>query len=486
MSKMFSFAVVFILSFSLLGAEKAPLLVGRMDVPSLMSVTEDLSRISETVSPGSSLMLVMGLTALSFDPKMKDFDLASNISLYLYLFEKDKSQVVSWAVAFNKKTAGPLGKNDFGKNLFCKEFGDRAVLADSKELLDKLTEIPAPVAAASDDDEETGISLYFKPEIYLKNCGTDYLNVKNDFLSQFSMKYQKAGESGLMRSKATRVRLEYIEKFLSQISELKTNIRIKKDGVVFKLNLIPTADSQFNAFVKKQNGVKPELIPFAKDKNFVASGSFILTDVIRKSASDMFRDIAFEIADDEKSNGYNEIVDAIAKNSSGNFSLFVDTAKEKSWSDAVIKLPASKDGMKKLTDIFNKKYSSMKTGTDRFYKISDLVFGENKSLKTFCMLNDSDMLVYEGESDPAGAVKIIDDGFKNTEPVGDEYAGCFFVLKATDSREERANELTASFKNNSADLRLFITADTIRGFMPPEYLSKQKKKEKNRKRTNPM
>jgi hypothetical protein len=96
------------------------------------------------------------------------------------------------------------------------------------------------------------------------------------------------------------------------------------------------------------------------------------------------------------------------------------------------------------------------------------------------------MLVYEGEATPADALKIMNDGFKNGEPVGDEYDGCFFVLKSSVGSGDRSDEVTAFFKDNSAGLRIFITSDTIRDFIPPEYLSKQKKKEKKKKRANPM
>lgn len=486
MSKIFSFVVVFTLSFSLFSAEKAPVLIGRMDLPSMMSVTEDVSRLAETVSPGSSFLLVMGLTALSFDPKMKDFDMSSNIGLYLYIFEKNNVPAVEWCAAFNKKEQGPLGKNDFGKNLFCKDFGDRAALADSKELLDKLTGLPPLPASASDDDEEPGITLNLKPELYMKNCGSDYLNLKNDFLSQLSLKYSKTGDAGLMRSKMTRVRIEYIEKILSQIAELNLRIRIKKDGIVFNMKLIPSADSQFKAFIEKQKGVKPVLPPFPKDKTFVVSGSFALTDSLRKSISDMFRDIAFEVAEDEKNNGYAEIVDTIVKSASGSFSLFMDIAKDKTWADAAMKFQSSKEGVKKLNDIFAKKYSSMKTDLNGFYRISELNFAENKTLKTLCWLNDSDILVYEGEAAPAVSQKVLEDGFKNTEAVGDEYSGSFFVLKSSAAPGERSDEVTAAFKDNSAALRIYLTAATVKGFIPPEYLSKKNKKSKDKKNSNPM
>ncbi|OGV52021.1 MAG: hypothetical protein A2017_05625 [Lentisphaerae bacterium GWF2_44_16] len=456
--------ILFFISLNLCASEVKLLGTARLD--SLMGLTEDAGRLAERVSPGSSLLLVMGLTAFTFDSKYKDFDLTAPISLYLYSVEGDnKESTEEWCAVFKKKgTTLPKSIKYGNETAFLKEINGNAVFSFSKKLIDSISSLPE----CKDEKKQLFISLSVAE--YLKCCKSTFPELKKELMKSLLNSRSVPENTDISSLKSLQVKLDYAEAALRQIERLDISLSFTQDGISMKMSLAPSKNSALEKFISVQHSHDKKLAPLFSEKMITASGSLAVTEEMKNALIAMIKDIALETADDERRMEYSELLSFAVKNSSGSFSYYsdIDGGLPLSYFKLFCGNPQSRDFMKRVS-----KYADMKTENSGLYKLYSFK-AMGKPMSLFSYIEDRDIVFLNGSIENKDAMGLIDEKCQLTA-VPEKYSGCSFVLM-DNSVCEAASEIVLFFRKDGIAADVNISSETVKNYIPKEFLKKGNKK----------
>jgi hypothetical protein len=430
-----------------------PKLIGRGELLSLMNLTEQLGNLAEKVSPGSSAMLVLGATALAFNPEYRDFEVTAPIDFYLYSVPEGSKNGIEWIIAPKKKGGGmPATVKVAGQQSYVKEFGDVAAISSSKALLDSLSKLPEKTEKK--DQKIIEISLY--PSIAMKECREKIFELRRKIVKS-NVNKDKNGKVDLAELKSLQIKLDFLEKALAQIAELKIGISLNKEASLISLNIVPEKGSALETFILAQNKVKGKLPPFYANKNATGSTNLELTADFRKSAASFVEEMAIEQCEDESKLKYLDLVSAIAQNVEGKSSYYANL--QNGIPCARLDLFANKEAMEKI-----KKSAAgidnIETNVKDIYKLSEYKIPEFGKGTVYCFLTEKGASIASGKFTPEEAKAMIMQKEEREKPTA-KHENCAMVFK-----EKEPTEITLMFDKGTAQLNAVIGAELLKGYLP--------------------
>lgn len=456
--------ILFFMSFNLCAAEVK--LLGSAHLDSLMGLTEDAGRLAERVSPGSSLMLVMGLTALTFDNKYKDFDLTAPISLYLYSVEGDnKTSTEEWCAVFRKKGASlPKSINYGNETAFIKEIKGDAVFSFSKKLIDAISTLPEY------KKEKNQLVVSLSVAEYLKCCKSTLPELKKDLMKSLLNSRSVPENTDVSSLKSLQIKLDYAEAALRQVERIDISLSFTQDGISMKIFLKAERDSALEKFVAGQYSHEKKIAPLFSEKMITASGSIFVTEEMRNALIAMINDIALEMAEDEKKMEHSELLSQAVKNSSGRFSYYSDLNGV--FPVSYFKLFCVNEQVKDFAGRISK-FADMKTGDSRLYNLYSFK-AKGEKINLFSYIGEQDITFLNGSIETKDALDMINEKCTLTA-VPEKYSGCSFIL-SDNSVSEAASEIVLFFRKDGIAADVNISSETVRNYIPKDLLRKTDKK----------
>lgn len=378
-----------------------PQIITRIEIPSLMTSARKLSPLLENISPGSSSIVAVWISALAFNPVLKDFDITSPIQLIAYSSISNEKPNVEWCLVLNKKKDGisPIIQNKKLK-IYIKELKEKAVLGYSEKLVNSIAGIPEFAAADTDSD----LTIVTSPHKYLTTCKDYVAELKGNIISQFLDNTGKK-PADINFLKVLQVKINYLEKILKQCSEIRFDVYLQNDRIKLISNIKPLPDSGMNDFIKAQNILNQPNIQ--KDviagKPLSGIGNIILTDAAKNGILSIFKDIAIETSDNYY-NDFTNILSELLDCYSGEFSFYSDI----SMTDSVLymRMHCNKDKIANLNKMFSEMYSENMNIEKLIYQLKFKDIKDIPFLRIFCKLSNDEIELLQGNVDYENAEKI--------------------------------------------------------------------------------
>lgn len=308
-------------------AESTYSVAGRLDVPSLMKLSENFSKIGDKIAPGMGNSMVMLTVGLSMNPEFCDFDMSAPLSFILLADSADPEQKEMNICIFamkKRRTVQPSVKIG-GETFMTKDLGEYAAVCSTKKLADKF--------------DFTGIAMPPKEGIGTLMLSLDMRNaMKNFSFASFMMSriYGKdpsgdgmPSEKELNEMKESKLIFDRVDSLLKQFDSLKLTLAPNKNNVVITLNAKAAGKSYFESFIKAQKKGSmrvPETV-FEGAETFAVM-SITPSDELKKSVADMFAEMSLETTEGTESE---------AKSHSGFYEALFKAADGNAWLSAGIK-----------------------------------------------------------------------------------------------------------------------------------------------------
>ncbi|OGV49622.1 MAG: hypothetical protein A2X49_04655 [Lentisphaerae bacterium GWF2_52_8] len=377
-------------------AAEAPVLLGSAEIPALMQLTENLGKLADKFSPGSSVKLVLGVTAISFSPQFIDFDTAAPIRAFLYGRNGTGGKpLLEWCLVLKKKKeqAPPLVVMSDNMEMHVKDSGPYAILSSSKTLLASIKELPTPSEPSAD------IVLSIRPEACLPFC-KDELGAARSFLTEAFMRSENPEDANIPAAKALQIKLSYAEKILPQISRLDTEIFFQDQDVKIRMKFDPAKNSELGKFIIAQAGLKPASLSLCGGKLSSGFLNLSLSPVVKESLSTMVRELMLELSEDEKDLRATNLLAGLCKDFDGRASYFSDLRNDLPVTVFSIDMP------RELADKFTKQLGPA-SGESGLCLISSNSGPRGKKLKLFCKSIPSGLVLLYGALEAEEAAKLL-------------------------------------------------------------------------------
>jgi len=300
-------SLVFVaMAWSIYGDEDNYCLVSKIEVPAIMAAAQKLSKLADQVTPGSSVMIGAGVTALAFNPKFQQFDITKPVTLVSYADRRKPDQAtLSWVIIMAKKSIKPLAGGIVTENSFVvKEDKQLAYLSYDGDLVDYAISQQIKPFHKKDD-----IYIEFYPANYLTNCEKHFRQLKKNTISKL-LKNPERNQKLLNQLKIYYVRFDHLEKFLRQIKTVHLETNFQSDGIKLRLQFSPIEGSPLATFIKAQYQLKNTAgVGGILAQYISATGKIALTKSFKESILDYNRATNLEIHDQLD----NQMVDSLGQ-----------------------------------------------------------------------------------------------------------------------------------------------------------------------------
>ena len=237
--------LVAIFSINLMGAssETEYYQIGEVNISDIMATAKGGGKFADTISPGSSMIVVAGVMAIMFKYPMINFSKGVNVLIY---GQKGKSALIDVAMFAKPLNAKNISSLKLNKEKYpVKTLDDFLVIAGSKSLLNSIKSIPKL------SQNDSSFKLDIAPSKYLKESNGSIESIYNQ-LEKFSKKQHKL-------SPKEKKNIGSAEKFFKQCADLSISLNLT--GEQFKCNIIllPEKDSLLAKEILSKNGnISPE------------------------------------------------------------------------------------------------------------------------------------------------------------------------------------------------------------------------------------
>ena len=314
-------AVLFLISMENCFADGDFELISEIRIPSLMKSAQDLSSLSEKVSPGSSGMIAMSVAALSFSPQMAPFDLTLPIRILGFSSKKGGLNSFEWCLVLESKTGTPLDNNlkNMKKPVHLREIEGKVLLTYSKSLSESISSIPKTEEKESESDVNIILKLY--PEKYFSSFPEGLDTFRKEMLRQIMMKRGRE-EEDFNEIKFLNIKMGAFEKFLQQCSQFEMDIFFCEDSIKINTEFTPSRGSPTEKFLESQTfGGKYQ--KDISDSNDIAScGHLNITNDLKSSILNMTKETLSETSD-EVNPDIIDLFSILTDKFSGNFKFFM-------------------------------------------------------------------------------------------------------------------------------------------------------------------
>ncbi len=443
--------------------ETAPSLVGRLDVNSIIRITEKAGKFADRIEPGSSGKLVFATIGLTVNPQVVDYDLSKPFSLLLFSDPSDKAN--PWGVCAilskRREKLPPLVKI-FGNDLRVKDLGDgRAALATSERLLNSLgDETLKPKAVEGQSVPDIALSLV--PEAVLKG-----VSLSDVFLKQAVDASKGKPLDDLEGMKEARIKLQRFELVAKQLSELSLSISFAEEPAAsLKVAFKAKEGSALEAFIKSQKGAAPNPEAFVlSGADCFGSAAIVASPVLIESLSSMYNEIAIETSLDEKSMRYADAIAELAKAATGEVSFCAGSRQGLPLTVVEARFAPESRAVVEKAVAANAKG---RTDTPDLWLLRDWSSGASM----YCLLEKDRAKLLFGSCDEDDAAELLAKGrLLKAEPLPKELLA--YVAKALkpeeafleDAKSSRAF-LTVYAKGSSLEAKLDVTPDDLGALQP--------------------
>ena len=379
-------------------ASKAkPEFVGRVDVNSIMRLTQKAGIFADKIQPKSSNLLILGMIGLTVNPQMIGYDLSQPFTLLAY---SDPQGVFGqWGVGavLQRKGGesrpfmklGPLEMN-------AKDFGSKSALASSEAILDN---IPAELTKESGAEAPAGtpdISVWIDAQKALKGFPLAEL------FKPAENQAQLLPPEKLEAIHAASVRWKSFDALLRQISSLKTSLFISDDNhATISLQVTALPGSPLDAFLKGQ-AVSTGKLPGAisvDGASFFGAINLAPDKSLISAAAETYGKITEAIGQAERASGYAEFASALLEESNGEAGFCIGQRFGRPFE--VICLQLSNEKPMRLT----KAVSAIGERTSIFglYRLRTWKSG----VTSYCLLEGSNAWLLSGRFDDESAAETL-------------------------------------------------------------------------------
>ncbi len=484
-----SFLKIFILltfCFSLYAGKIESL--GVMQIPSLMNLSGDLSKLMENVSPGSSGMLALGVTALTFNPKFKNIDLVGPIKIFLFAIRKEKKPVkLEWCVVFRKKGDNLPERIDGGKTpVLARVIDNMAVLSNSRELLDTLEKIPQVPEVPKNAD--LVVNLDFAK--YLNEFPDHFYTLRQEMVRKLAEKSSRKDRANLKTLKSLQIKLDYLEKALAQVGKLNMALSIKPDFLNIDIKMLPLAGSELELFLKMQKKIDA---PFPKlFCRHVITGAARIKPMPELQAvlGEMIEEIALESVEKESDMRYAKLLRELVKNANGRANFYLE--EQNGYPMSYLQV-FTRQGSHKAFDKMLEQYPKVSEVNLPVYKLLTVKLKNDKDLDLFATVAPDRAILVNGMLAGKDVAKALREASGKGELAPAESppnSGLMMIFDARDAfgkqgKTSDATKLILDFKPGVAHLKVKLTKAMIKLFVPKGMLNPGGKKKRIRIKLSP-
>ncbi len=461
------FVFVFIFSSNVYSADKFELLV-EIRIQSLMTSAQNLTLLSENIIPGTSGAIGVAVASLAFDPKLAGFDLTSPIQLLGFGSKTAEPKELQWCIAMSPKNKdnSVTQIQDKKRTLFVKGIGERSVLSYNKGLLASIAELPS----AEDVKDEYDVKAVFYPRKFIDYFPEGLSSIKKE-ITDMVVKKSGRGEEDLNNIKIFSIKMNELEKAVSQFVKTDININFQKDKLSINSEFFPIEGSSAETFIKAQT--KKVADSNACDTGtgaLISYGRIDLTEQLKNEILVMLKEILIETTED-----YNpEITDffsELAKGFSGDFRFRMDSFD--SGSVSFLETSVSKGKCQNLKDFISasKKFKEVKKGIYSFSPEN----ADKEKYNSFINLNEKCSRIVYGKTSISPVEKLITGGI-STSPEKKADADISIYAFSNDDKNGRKALVSSGFIFNEKTLtiNMEIFEECIRKAVPKELIPKKR------------
>ena len=458
-----------------------PLLLGRVEMPSLTGFLSSASPFMEKISQGSSAKLILGATALAFAPDYKDFDVTQPLAVYIYAGPSEKNNEPYSVIVVSKKSEKlPPKMQITGQQLYTKTFGDKVMLSESQEILNSITAIPEPLKTADNQ-----ISASFHPAEYIKKFPQDFQDIRHEIVKGIaSSGKRRLDVNGI---KILNLKLAYAEKAIQQMETISLTISADKEIMNISLSFKAEDGSAFAEFIEAQKKSDAPCPSPASAKLISAAGRIEMTEALRNTLSEIAEGIAVEEADDESQMKYVSTLQLLFKTFEGSFSFYMDNLPSRNNARFTLTTLTMQD-KKAASAILESLTQTSKQIDGNTYSLASVLTGPRTESKLICSVDDNKVKMLSG---PLSEKEALEQLSVNKDNKSENFGpACIAILGKKNPSEGQIN-----FKDDCAIVSLGLTPETLKPLLPDNALLNppsappsqpgQKKNKKKRIQLNP-
>ena len=252
-------------------AEEKYVVIAEATIPALTESCQSISKFSDQVAPGSSLLLAGGIIALSF--QLHDVIISSELRVLLYADSSGRNPAPLIAFIANPAGSKTPSKIKFNKFKFpSKKIGNKLFIAENKALLKAITTLPPELKT----DAAVLVKLY--PEKYFTDC--------NGTIAAFKAKLEQEFSKG-RKNKKTKISRDMVklESLLNQCQTINLTFNADNNVMDLDLSIFPKSATAMSETLQKFQGNLSEKDLINLSDKVANSQDFILTDEIKNSLS---------------------------------------------------------------------------------------------------------------------------------------------------------------------------------------------------------
>ncbi|OGV53485.1 MAG: hypothetical protein A2X45_24440 [Lentisphaerae bacterium GWF2_50_93] len=441
-------------------------LISEIRMPSLMKSAQDLSSLSEKVSPGSSGMVAMSVAALSFSPQMAPFDLTLPIQVLGFSSKKGNSKSFEWCLVLERKKDIPLNNSlkDMKEPVYLKEIGGKGLLTYSKSLSESITSIPKSEEDAIESDPNIILILY--PEKYFSSFPEGLETFKNEMIRQIIQKKGRE-EEDFNEITFLNLKLGAFENFLRQCGKFEMDISFCEESIKINTEFSTSKGSPTEKFLDSQTFKGKYKKDILDSNEFVSCGHISITDDLKSSIVNMTKEAMVETSD-EANPDITDLFSILTDKFSGNFKFFMKSFAP--GSPVCLEIQATDEKQKELRTFISgrKNIEDAGNGIFRFKKGNKeskfnffLVMQKNKIKVVYGKIASTyDEKLISTESPAAGAAPAND-----ADIYVDAYSSAVKELPMFSSK--------LTFAEKSLIINTEIFMEGIKRTIPPELMKNQ-------------
>ncbi len=252
-------------------AEDHYVIIAEATIPALTESAQSISKFSDQVSQGSSILLAGGIIALSF--QLNDVIISSELRILLYADSSGKNPAPLIAFIANPSGSKTPSRIKFNKFKFpSKKIGNKLFIAENASLLNAITTIPPELKT----DSAVLVKLY--PEKYFTDCkGT---------VAAFTAKIEQEFSKGRKKKEEQPSKdMKTIESLLKQCQTISLTLDAASDVMALDLSILPKPETAMAKTLQTVQGKLSEQDIVNLSEKMTNSQDFIITNEIKNALS---------------------------------------------------------------------------------------------------------------------------------------------------------------------------------------------------------
>ena len=449
----FATVLLLLVFCAMLRAEKFET-IGTINIRGLSDLTPKLTQLLQNVDPKKKSFPVIAAAAITFNPEMRGFDLSNRIKFFYYMPTESKGAKPVWCMLVNRVSGVPLPEqvSIMDEKAFTKAVDTRALVSNSNELLNTLSEAPALA------DTMNEIDVQFFPSVMAK------INPHSlDKLVAWTGDLLTNGEVSAAETEKFSRHNEMLKQLMVQTASASVGLRIRNDRLEVNFEFLPEKKTKFAEFMALQAGNDNSLPGLVSGKNISAAFNVSPFPPAQKYLAKFLTDLESNLSKQEQKD-YLRLMLAVLANSNGKLSYFMED--ENDHLNAYARFYCNDAEAAGEVDKALKGIPSFPVLKNNF---SQLYAGKNDAVNLYSVVKGPHVVFAAGKLNLENAEKLVD-SVSSKLPDLDQY-GMLYANVNFNSRQYLTAEMDCA-KNKSLRLRVTLFAAMLKKFVP-ENIEKQ-------------